>query len=132
MVKGLEELQANIRALRDKGRRAQERALTDMTESFENTLRDNIPVGMQHGYEIHLVEDTKSGKPRRRKGVLEAKVGLSGSASRGELPAWYAHFVDTGSIKTPPSFFSERSRQQATPELQKIIQDHFQQELGGK
>ena len=30
MVKGLEELEANIRALRDKGRRAQERALTDM------------------------------------------------------------------------------------------------------
>lgn len=131
MVKGLEELQANIRALREKGRRAQTRALTDMADSFEETLKGNIPVGMQHGYEIHLIEDTKSGKPRRRQGVLEAKVGLAGSASRGELPAWYAHFVDTGSIKTPPTFFSERSRQQSTPELRQIIEDHFRNELGG-
>ena len=132
MVKGLEELEANIRALRDKGRRAQERALTDMGDTFEKNLVSNIPVGMRHGLEIHLVEDTKTSKPRRKQGVLETKVGLAGSASRGELPAWYAHFVDTGTIKTPPSIFSERTRQQSTPELQRIIKDHFTQELGGK
>ena len=103
-----------------------------MGDTFEKNLVSNIPVGMRHGLEIHLVEDTKTSKPRRKQGVLEIKVGLAGSASRGELPAWYAHFVDTGTIKTPPSFFSERTRQQSTPELQQIIKDHFTQELGGK
>lgn len=132
MVKGLEELEANIRALREKGRRAQQRALTDMADAFEENLKGNIPVGMQHGTEIHLVEDTQAGKPRRRQGVLSVKVGLAGSASQGPLPSWYAHFVDTGSIKKAPTFFSARTRQQSTPELQQIIRDHFQSELGGK
>lgn len=130
MVKGLEEMEANIRALRNKGRNAQERALTKMASDFRETLQENIPYGMQHGYEIHLKDDTKEGKPRRRQGVLEVKVGLAGSASTGELPAWYAHFVDTGSIKTPPTFFSERSRQQATPQLKEDIIEQFRSEMG--
>lgn len=131
MVKGLEELQANVRALRTKSRRAQDDALKDMASTFRENLEGNIPVGMQHGTEIHLVEDTKEGKPRRRQGVLEVNVGLAGSASTGSLPAWYAHFVDTGSMKIAPSFFSERTRQQSTPELREIIKDHFRREIGG-
>lgn len=130
MVQGLEDVIGNIRALRDKGQRAQKDALNKMGDTFENTLRENIPVGMQHGYEIHLAEDVKKGTPRMRQGILSLKVGLAGSASTGELPAWYAHFADTGSMKKAPTFFSEKSRDQSIPELKQDVIDQFKKELG--
>lgn len=130
MVTGDAELMANIRALREKGRNAQERALNEMATTFSEILQSNVPVGMQHGSEMHLADDTKIAKPRRRQGELSVRVGFAGSASSGPLPAWYAHFVDTGSIKVAPSFFSRNSRDQATPELKETIIDVFQREIG--
>lgn len=129
MVEGEAELLTAIDGLRGKARSAQDACIYRMSERFKEILQDNIPYGMQHGSEIHLKEDTASKAPRRSGGRLEAKVGLAGSTTTGQLPAWYAHFVDTGSIKTPPSFFSQRARAQATPELQQEIIDTFRSEL---
>lgn len=130
MTNGIEELLNNVRALHAKGTNAQQDALEDMSGYFQEVLHETIEYGMRHGEEIHIKDDVASSKPRRKDGVMQVKVGLAGSASRGSLPAWYAHFADTGSIKKAPTFFSERSRQKATPELENIIKSKFRQELG--
>lgn len=129
MVDGEAELLAAVEALRGRARSAQDACIYRMTYKFKETLQETIPVGMKHGSEMHLQEDTAAKPPRRSGGRLEAKVGLAGSTTHGELPAWYAHFVDTGSIKTPPSFFSERARAQATPALQQEIMATFRAEF---
>lgn len=130
MVKGTDEVLAAIRALRAKGRNAQERALTEMSNDFREVLESNVPIGMKHGNTIPLKSDTQIGKIRRRQGELSVRIGFAGSASTGPLPAWYAHFTDTGSMKNAPSFFSTRSRAQATPELVQIMIEAFRRELG--
>lgn len=130
MVDGEAELLTAVEALRGKARSAQDACIYRMSYRFQEILKDNVPVGMKHGSEIHLQQDTASKTPRRNGGRLEAKVGFAGSTTAGELPAWYAHFVDTGSIKRPPSFFSEHARAQATPELQQEIMATFRAEFG--
>lgn len=131
-VQGEAELEAKIQELMTKSVATQNTVLDEVAKEFAERLESNIPRGAKSTRKTHIKSEVKIGKPRLRQGVREVSIGIQGSSSTGPLPAWRAHFWDTGSLNNPPTFFSERTRDQMSPEIKQAITEAFRETLGTK
>lgn len=127
-VQGEAELQARLAKIVSRSATVQNSVLDEVAEKFAEKLEGNIKQGTPPPNvknHIPIKTSVSVGKARLRQGTRQISVGIEGSSSTGPMPAWRAHFADTGSIHNAPQFFSERTRGEMSPVILTDISDAF-------
>lgn len=118
MVKGFEELEANITKLMLQNQNESRKAVKEVAEEFAQALANNTPVDADSKTGVHLRDDIQiSGFKGAAQGQIEKDVGY------GTKTSWRSHFPDLGTARFSGKHFKDKTIKEMQPRARKIYED---------
>ncbi|PNP87453.1 hypothetical protein BMT55_16140 [Listeria newyorkensis] len=125
MVKGLDELEANITKLMLQNQLEAKKAVMEVAEDFAKTLERNTSFDANSKTGIHLRDDIQiSGFKGGGQGIVEKDIGF------GTRTSWRSHFPDGGTARFSGKHFKDQTINEMKPKAQKIYAEAVKRGLG--